>query len=310
VKRQQAKIAVCIDLACASRGPLVIDGLAHPPAYFSDIAQSAYRYPNAAERAAVELALDLKRRYLDIEVTVFTADSHAADDILRFYLACGAARAVRIDVDSHDWRDTFYTASLLAESIAPGDFNLILCGNQTAQERFSVLAPFLSELLSLPLLKDVSSLDVPDGAFGRDNAAQVRCRGRRPGGHRQSLACALPAVLSVDPLYSDMPPYISLHRQRRASANAIKVLPKPQISSRGSGGNQALTFNRTSLKRLQVPTPRVKRVHARPAEDYAENMKQIMFGGLSDDGFNKAIEGDAGYVAEKIVCFMEENRLL
>jgi len=279
----------------------VIDGLANPPAHFSDIAQDVYRYPNAATRAAVELALDLKGRHSDVEVTVFAADSSAADEMLRFYLACGADRAVRRDVDPQDWRDAFCTASLLAELIAPGDFDLILCGNQSAHERFSVLAPFLSELLSLPLLRDVLSLEVADGAFGRDNTVKIRCLGRRPGGHRQRLACELPAVLSVDPLYSDMPPYISLHRQRRASAHAIEVLSKE---------SQASTLNRASLQRLQVPTPRVKRVHARPAEDYAESMKQMMFGGLADDGFNKAIEGDAGYLAEKIVEFMEENQLL
>ncbi len=307
MKQRQVKIAVCIDLACASKQPLAIDGLVNPPAYFSDIAQDIYRCPDAATRAAVELALDLKGRYSDVEVTVFAADSSAADEILRFYLACGADRAVRRDVGSHDWRDTFCTASLLAELIAPGDFDLILCGNQTAHERFSVLAPFLSELLSLPLLRDILSLDVADGAFRRGSVVKIECQGRRPGGHRQSLACELPAVLSVDPLYSDMPPYISLHRQRRASAHAIEVLSEVQKSS---GASQASAFNRTGLKRLQVPTPRVKRVHPRPAEDYAEKMKQMMFGGLSDDGPNKAIEGDAGYVADKIVDFMEENRLL
>ncbi len=267
--------------------------------------------PNPSDRAALEMAMDLKRQYSEVTVTVLAVDGECADGTVQFFVACGADRAQRVAVEAgvekDTWLDAYGTATLFSKAIALGDYQLVLCGNQTSGEQVTSIAPLLSEFQGLPLVRDVVAFDLEEGAASGLRPATVTCKSRRSKGNRQRITCQLPALITVDSLYAESPPYISLRRERRAMQQPVELLSLPQL---GMDENQVRTANRSQLMDLHTPRPRVKHAYQHPPTSYAEKMKYFMSGGISQDAVGQLVEGDADQIAEQMMDFLAKNNLL
>jgi len=101
---------------------------------------------------AVEMALDLKRHYGDIETVAITMGPSQARSALMRCLEMGIDRAILLADMKFAGSDTWATAFTLAEAIRSmeGDFNMILVGKQAIDGDTAQVGPELSEILGIP----------------------------------------------------------------------------------------------------------------------------------------------------------------
>ena len=78
-------------------------------------------------------------------VTYFTVGNDASKEMLRKALAMGGEDAVLIKADGAT--DSFATASLLADAIKPGGFELVFCGKQSVDYDSGSVGILLGEML-------------------------------------------------------------------------------------------------------------------------------------------------------------------
>jgi electron transfer flavoprotein beta subunit len=115
------------------------------------------------------------------------------------------AAALRVD-----WPEPEYLAGLaadeqplaaaLAAAIRPASPVLVLCGDRSADRGTGALPAFLAQELGVPQALGLVSLTWPDspGAGMGDRPGALTGERRLPGGWRERLSIALPAVCSVE----------------------------------------------------------------------------------------------------------------
>ncbi len=101
---------------------------------------------------AVEMGLDLKRRYSDIETVAISMGPPQARTALMRCLEMGIDRAILLADMKFAGSDTWATALTLAETIKTleGDFDLMLVGKQAIDGDTAQVGPELSEILGIP----------------------------------------------------------------------------------------------------------------------------------------------------------------
>jgi electron transfer flavoprotein beta subunit len=112
---------------------------------------------------ALELALQLKDKRQDVQVTAMTFGNSKAEDTLRKCLGVLADEAVHVLNGRDIVADTYATAKILAAAIKrTGPFDLILCGRQAGDWDLGLLGSLLGETLSIPSVCFASKLDFSD----------------------------------------------------------------------------------------------------------------------------------------------------
>jgi electron transfer flavoprotein beta subunit len=96
------------------------------------------------------------------KVTVVHAGDASTEPVLRKALAMGADEAWRID---GDFSDSYTIACQLARAIKDKDYNLVVCGIESSDYNGSAVGGMLSELLGIPSVSSVSSIDLDDNNF-------------------------------------------------------------------------------------------------------------------------------------------------
>jgi electron transfer flavoprotein beta subunit len=101
------------------------------------------------------------------KVTVLTVGPASVEPTLRKALAIGADDAIRVDADAPD---AFFVASQIAEVLRGGDFQIVLFGIESSDYNGSAVGGMVSELLGMPSVSAISSLNVQNGdvAIKRD----------------------------------------------------------------------------------------------------------------------------------------------
>jgi electron transfer flavoprotein beta subunit len=89
-------------------------------------------------------------------VTVATVGGPGAEPTLRKALAIGADDAIRVDAVSGD---AYFVATQLAAVVKAGDYSVVLCGIESSDYNGSAVGGMLAEILGLPSVSAVSSLD-------------------------------------------------------------------------------------------------------------------------------------------------------
>ncbi|MBI5882285.1 MAG: electron transfer flavoprotein subunit beta/FixA family protein [Elusimicrobia bacterium] len=118
---------------------------------------------NPLDRNAIEAALDIKRR-LGGRVAVMTMAPPNAQEQLLEALALGCDRAFLLTDKAFAGADTLATARTLAAGIRKaGRFDLVLCGAWSADGSTAQVGPQLAELLNVPDLVCVTSMDLRSG---------------------------------------------------------------------------------------------------------------------------------------------------
>jgi electron transfer flavoprotein beta subunit len=153
-----------------------------------------------ADRGATDTVLDeIGERAL--EVALSYADAHAGTDVvalsmgpaaseatIRKALAMGATEAVHIVDDGLIGADLGLTAEVLAAAITRTGYDLVITGNISTDGYGGVMAAMLAELLQVPQVSALSSVEIGDEKI-------LGTRSTEAGTF--SVEAPLPAVISV-----------------------------------------------------------------------------------------------------------------
>ncbi len=122
---------------------------------------------NPLDRNALETALTLREQHGG-EVVILSMGPEDAKPVLKEALAMGADMAVLMSDVVFAGSDTLGTAYVLSAGIQQlGEFDLILCGDETIDGGTAQVSAQLAEFLDVPNIMHVSSLEVPLGADWR-----------------------------------------------------------------------------------------------------------------------------------------------
>jgi electron transfer flavoprotein beta subunit len=142
---------------------------------------------NPFDEYALEEGIRLKETHGG-EVTMVTMGPPSAEEIMRKGLAMGADKGVLITDPALEGTDCWGTARVLAAAIGTLEFDVVLCGQESAEARTGLLPGSLAERLGLPLLSYAQKLDI-DGT-----EATIQ---REVTGGYQLVTADLPAVVMV-----------------------------------------------------------------------------------------------------------------
>lgn len=151
---------------------------------------------NEPDAYALEEALQLKERVGEGEVVVLSAGPQRVESTLREALAKGADRALHIvtpeaGAGSLAERDTLGVAQMIAEAVRGESPDLVLTGLQSDDLGAGQTGVVLAELLGLPHVTLVLSVEASAGA------KQIRVKRELEDGWFQQIEMPVPALLTI-----------------------------------------------------------------------------------------------------------------
>jgi electron transfer flavoprotein beta subunit len=202
---------------------------------------------NPLDKNALEAALSLRERFGG-EITVISMAPESCIPVLREALAMGGDRLLVLSDTRFAGSDTLATASIIAAAIQKtGAFDLIICGNETADSGTSQVSPQLAEFLGVPNIMHVSAIEVSDdGVF--------RIKSRIEAGYVIAELSA-PMVLSVIKELNE-PRYITLMNILDAEAKDVRVLSADDMILKEPW--VGLSGSPTQIVELAAPEKRTK----------------------------------------------------
>jgi electron transfer flavoprotein alpha/beta subunit len=141
---------------------------------------------------AVEMGLDLTRRYGDIETVAISMGPPQARAALMRCLEMGIDRAILLADMKFAGSDTWATAFTLAETIKnmENDFDLILVGKQAIDGDTAQVGPELSEILGIPQIMYAVGVDL----IGNNKKVRVK---REIEAGNEIVELKLPGLISM-----------------------------------------------------------------------------------------------------------------
>jgi electron transfer flavoprotein beta subunit len=168
---------------------------------------------NPCDEHAVEEAIRLKEKSSG-EVTVVTVGGRTAPKALQHCLAMGADHAILVSDPSLENADSHTYALVLSRVLKSMEYDLILCGRESIDDKAFQVPTRLAELLDLPQINLVSALKI------EQKNAQAR---RDIEGGTEVITVDLPAVFSVQKGINEVR-YPPLRRVMQAAKVPIKSL--------------------------------------------------------------------------------------
>jgi electron transfer flavoprotein beta subunit len=155
------------------------------------------------------------------ETTVLTLGPAAAEEQLRNAMAMGIGSAVLLETDGSDW-GAEATAAAIADAVRDGRYDLLLFGNESADNGNYQVAVRVAHALGLPVVTGIKGLSIADGA--------VEAR-REAGGGWEIFELPLPAIVSVKEGIN-LPRYPSLKGRLAAKKATIERVAPAERPSR------------------------------------------------------------------------------
>lgn len=220
---------------------------------------------NEADKNAIELSLKIKEKNGG-RVVLLSMGPPFFEQYLKIGIAMGADDAILLSDRLFAGADTFATSATLAAAIRKiGDYDLVLCGEETSDGGTGQVPSQLAELLDLPQMLFVSEVDV-DG-----NNLEAK---RTIKGGYEIVESGMPAILSIE-LGINQPRFPDFKRKRWAdkefsltiwSASSLEI--KPELT--GTSGSY------TIVKRL--------------TEYFTHQRQRISVEGTAEQQANKIME--------------------
>src|SRR3954468_22156554 len=135
---------------------------------------------------AVEAALQLRDKNAGSEVTVISLGPDVVQETIRKALSMGADKGVQLKTDKAPF-DGLAVAKALSDELKAGVYDLILFGKISPDSSNGVVGVMTAELLGVPCVTAISSLDIVDGK-GKAK--------RELEGAQEFVEFTLPAVLT------------------------------------------------------------------------------------------------------------------
>lgn len=206
---------------------------------------------NPYDEYAIEEALRLREKNGGT-VTALTVGTDVNKDILRTALAMGVDKVIL--VKGNDPKDSFYTATNIAEVAKELNPDLILLGKQSVDYDSLQVPSMLAEMLGMPSVSVVSKLDIDGNKLTAERDIE---------GGKETLEASLPCVISAqkglnDPRYPKLP-------------DIMKAKSKP-IEERDAKD----TETKTSVLKMEIPAKaRVGKILTDSEADIAELVKLL-----------------------------------
>ncbi|MDQ1075411.1 MULTISPECIES: electron transfer flavoprotein subunit beta/FixA family protein [Microbacterium] len=140
------------------------------------------------DERAVEAALAFADAHPGTEVVALTMAPASAAATVRKALAMGATSAVHVVDDALHGADLLLTAEVLAAAIRRTGFDLVIAGNLSTDGGGGVLPAMIAEMLGVPHLTALSSLELTDDSATGDRVSDAGT---------MRVSAALPAVVSI-----------------------------------------------------------------------------------------------------------------
>jgi electron transfer flavoprotein beta subunit len=225
---------------------------------------------NPFDTNAIEEALRIREASGDGEIVLVSMGPERTTEALRKGLAMGADRAVLVADESAAGSDLVATSAVLAKALEREGADLVLFGQQASDSDGAVLCAAVAERLRLPLVSQVSGLELKDGAVAAKRQTEF--------GY-DHIAAPLPVVVAVSDAINE-PRYPSLKGIMGAKSKPQESLTVSELGlgemNVGDGGS------RTEVRGLGDPPP------------HGDMLK------LEDDGS----------AAQKVVDLLAERKLL
>jgi len=168
---------------------------------------------------AVEAALQLKDKNAGSEVTVISLGPDVVQETIRKALSMGADRGIHLKADNVPF-DGLAIAKALSAELKTGAYDLIFFGKMSPDFSNGVVGPMSAELLGLPCVTSISSLEVADGK-GKAK--------RELEGAQEMVEFPLPAVLTT----ARLPSLKGVMAAKKKPLEAKPAqLPQPQVTVR------------------------------------------------------------------------------
>ena len=185
------------------------------------------------------------------ETTVLTLGPVAAEEQLRNAMAMGIGSAVLLETDGSDW-SAEATATAIAGAVRDRGYDLLLFGNESADNGNYQVAVRVAYALGLPVVTGIKALAVGDGI--------VEAR-REAGGGWEIFELPLPAVVSVKEGIN-LPRYPSLKGRLAAKKAVVERVPVTAAPSR--------------LAKLRLSVPQEERKQAQILGDGAAAAPRVV----------------------------------
>ena len=137
---------------------------------------------------ALEVALSYADKNADAEVVVLSMAPSGSAATVRKGLAMGAGSAVHVADEGLVGADLGLTAEVLAAAIRRTGFDLVIAGNLSTDGSGGVMAAMVAELLDVPNVTALSSVEIGEGRVSGERASD---------GATMRVSAELPAVISI-----------------------------------------------------------------------------------------------------------------
>ncbi|MDP6605704.1 MAG: electron transfer flavoprotein subunit beta/FixA family protein [Dehalococcoidia bacterium] len=185
--------------------------------------RSGRSFINPADMHALEMALALKDRYGG-SVRLLAMGPPPFEDYLRIALTMGADEAVLLSDRAFGGADTLATSYTLAAGIRKmGDFDLVLCGEESSDGATAQVPAGIAEWRDLPQITYATDLALIDSRW------RVRATREVSGGH-EVLVSSLPVVVSVR-MRCNEPRFMDMSRRQWAAEAPVTIWGAEEIDA-------------------------------------------------------------------------------
>ncbi len=260
-----------------------------------------YNAVNPNDLVAVEEAVRLKALGAGGEVVLITVGPPSAEEGLRRCLAMGADKGMRLWDTAFESLESYTTALILAEAIRHLSYDLVLCGQKSADMENEQVAAILAEFLDIPMVSSAVKIDITN----QNNKVLVQRKLSK--GNREIVETSSPALLAVE-AGLNQPRYPNLRAIFAAQKKAIQV---DDMRTLGMNLEQMrVSGEKSKIVAHLPPRPKPKKLFTPDSRlSAAERMRLVMSGGVAQKQ-GDLLEGDAEYIASNIVRFLSEQKLV
>lgn len=214
---------------------------------------------NEPDAYALEEALRLKEAAGTGEVVVLCAGPERVTSTLREALAKGADRAVHIEADDLEERDTLQLAEMLAEAVRAEAPDLVLTGLQSDDLGLGQTGVVLAELLGMPHATIIKQVE--------QAGSGLQVKRELEDGWFQHVEMPLPALLTIQSGGNKLR-YATLMGIKRAKSKETKV-----VTPGAAAGVKAVAMERVYLPEKVKKTEMLTGSAAQVAAQIVEKLK-------------------------------------
>jgi electron transfer flavoprotein beta subunit len=226
---------------------------------------------NQPDKNSLEMALQLKQKHGG-EVILLSMGPPFFEQHLRVGIAMGADNAILLSDRAFAGADTYPTSYTLAAAIKKiGDFDLVLCGEESSDASTGQVPPGIAEWLGIPQITYVTHMEVAG------NSARAK---RTIKGGYEMIEAALPLLASIE-LGCNSPRFPDFRRKRWAEKEfKLTVWTAADLgadaSKIGSSGSHTIV---QELIELPKPSRKMQRING-PTEQEAvltiEKIREVL----------------------------------